>query len=358
MNFLLSGDQLDLQAAVRDYAGERADAGVRRGAFESETGFDADFWNGLMVLGVGGIGAPLEAGGLGLGLLDVALAAEALGYVGAPGPFLGHVLAIHAIALCGSDDQKRRWLPKLVTGETMGTIALAERDDRLRPSDWEARVSEGLLSGEKRDVLYPDFADLTVIGVADGFALVERAAAGQDMTPRDGADRTRRLAHVTYAAAPADAMPAALETAERVADAALILLAADAFGGATRLLEASTEYAKNREQFGGPVGRFQGLKHQLANMAVEVEPARGLYWYAAHAYDSQAPDAPRVAALAKAHLGDVFKQTARAAVEAHGGVGYTWDYDVQIWFKRAMFDFAYLGAPSRHRERAAQLSGW
>ena len=190
------------------------------------------------------------------------------------------------------------------------------------------------------------------------FASRVHASVGQQVTPRDGADRTRRLAHVTYVATPADAMPAPRETADRVVDAALVLLAADAFGGASRLLEMSTDYAKTREQFGGPIGRFQGLKHQLANMAVEVEPARGLYWYAAHAYDQQSPDSTRVAALAKAHLGDVFMQTARAAIEAHGGIGYTWAYDAQIWFKRAMFDFAYLGAPSRHREHAAQLSGW
>ena len=358
MRFLLSEDQLDLQVAVRDYALERGDAGARRTAFESESGFDAEFWVGLMALGAGGIGAPADAGGLGLGLLDVALAAEALGYAAAPGPFLGHVLAIQAIVLCGSDAQKARWLPRLTTGEAMGTIALSERSDRLRPSDWEARLTESLLTGQKRDVLYPDLADVTVVGVTDGFALVERGAAGQDVTPRDGADRTRRLAHVTYASTPAEAMPALGATADRVVDAALVLLAADAFGGASRLLEMSTDYAKTREQFGGPIGRFQGLKHQLANMAVEVEPARGLYWYAAHAYDREALDSPRVAALAKAHLGDVFMQTARAAVEAHGGVGYTWDYDVQIWFKRAMFDFAYLGAPSHHRERAALLAGW
>ena len=358
MKFLLSEDQVDLQAAVRDYAVERGDAGARRRAFEGETGFDGDFWQQLMSLGVGGIGAPAEAGGLGLGLLDVALAAEALGYAGAPGPFLGHVLAIHAIALCGNEAQKARWLPRLATGEAMGTIALAERGDQLRPADWETRLSDGRLTGEKRDVLYPDLADVTVVGVTDGFALVERAAPGQGVTPRDGADRTRRLTHVTYAATPAEAMPAGLATAERVVDAALILLAADAFGGASRLLQMSTDYARTREQFGGPIGRFQGLKHQLANMAVEVEPARGLYWYAAHAHDRQSPDSSRVAALAKAHLGDVYMQTARAAIEAHGGIGYTWDYDAQIWFKRAMFDYAYLGAPSRHRERAAQLSGW
>jgi len=358
VKFLLSDDQIDLQAAVRDYAVERGDAGARRGAFEGDSGFDAGFWEGLMALGAGGIGAPADAGGLGLGLLDVALAAEALGYAGAPGPFLGHVLAIHAIALCGSDDQKARWLPRLASGEAVGTVALAEADDRLRPADWRAAVADGLLTGEKHDVLYPELADLTVVGVTDGFALVERHAPGQTATPRDGADRTRRLAHVAYAATPADTMRAPREVMDSVVDAALVLLAADAFGGASRLLEMSTEYAKTREQFGGPIGRFQGLKHQLANMAVEVEPARGLYWYAAHAYDRQSPDSARVAALAKAHLGEVFMQTARAAIEAHGGIGYTWEYDAQIWFKRAMFDFAYLGAPSRHRERAAQLSGW
>ncbi|HEY0649071.1 acyl-CoA dehydrogenase family protein [Phenylobacterium sp.] len=358
MRFLLSDDQLDLQAAVRDYALERGDAGARRGAFEGDSGFDPDFWQGLMALGAGGIGAPEDAGGLGLGLLDVALAAEALGYAGAPGPFLGHVLAIHAIALCGSDDQKARWLPGLATGEVIGTVALAEPGERLRPATWETRFADGQLAGEKRDVLYPELADVTVVGVTDGFALVERAAPGQALAPRDGADRTRRLTQVTYAATPAEAMPASGEAADRVVDAALVLLAADAFGGATRLLEMSTEYAKTREQFGGPIGRFQGLKHQLANMAVEVEPARGLYWYAAHAYDRQSPDSARVAALAKAHLGEVYMQTARAAIEAHGGIGYTWEYDAQIWFKRAMFDFAYLGAPSRHRERAAQLGGW
>lgn len=358
MRFLLSDDQLELQAAVRDYAEERGGAGARRGAYESENGFDAPFWEGLMALGAGGIGAPVEAGGLGLRLLDLALAAEALGYAGAPGPFLGHVLAIHALVLCGRDDQKARWLPRLATGEAMGTVALAEADDRLRQADWRARLTAGKLSGEKRDVLYPELADVTVVGVADGLALVERGASGQVVTPRDVADRTRRLSHMSYAATPAEAMPASPEAVERLVDAALVLLAADAFGGATRLLEMSTAYAKSREQFGGPIGRFQGLKHQLANMAVEVEPARGLYWYAAHAYDRRSPDGPRVAALAKAHLADVYMQTARAAIEAHGGIGYTWEYDAQIWFKRAMFDFAYLGAPSRHRERAAQLGGW
>ena len=141
-------------------------------------------------------------------------------------------------------------------------------------------------------------------------------------------------------------------------DAGLVLLAADAFGGAQQLLEMSVEYAKTRQQFGVTIGSFQGLKHQLANVAVEIEPARGLYWYAAHAFDHVPDESERTAALAKAHLGQVYMQTARDAVEAHGGIGFTWECDVQIYFKRAMFDRAFLGAPSVHRERAAALAGW
>ena len=120
----------------------------------------------------------------------------------------------------------------------------------------------------------------------------------------------------------------------------------------------SVEYAKTREQFGVTIGHFQALKHQLANMALEVEPARALYWYAAHAFDREPAEAERAAALAKAHLTDVYMQVARDAVEAHGGIGFTWECDVQIWFKRALFDRAFCGAPDVHRERAAQLAGW
>ena len=141
-------------------------------------------------------------------------------------------------------------------------------------------------------------------------------------------------------------------------DVALVLLAADAFGGASRCVDMCVEYAKTREQFGVTIGHFQGLKHQLANMAVEVEPSRALYWYAAYAYDHEPDESERSAALAKAHVTDRFMQVARDSVEAHGGIGFTWECDVQIWFKRAMFDRAFLGAPSVHRERAAVLAGW
>jgi len=131
-----------------------------------------------------------------------------------------------------------------------------------------------------------------------------------------------------------------------------------AFGGASRCLDLAVEYAKTREQFDRPIGAFQALKHQLANMALEIEPARAMYWYAAYTQDHAPAEAARSAALAKAHLTDVFAQAARDAVEAHGGIGYTWEYPLHMWVKRSLFDRAYLGIPAIHRQRAADLAGW
>jgi alkylation response protein AidB-like acyl-CoA dehydrogenase len=142
-------------------------------------------------------------------------------------------------------------------------------------------------------------------------------------------------------------------------DAALVLLAADAFGAAHRLIRMTVDYCKTRQQFGQPIAQFQALKHQLANMAVEVDPTRGLWWYAAHAFDHESPErAARAAALAKSHVTDRAMQAARDAVECHGGIGFTWECDVQLWFKRILFDRQWLGTPEQHRERIAQLNGW
>jgi alkylation response protein AidB-like acyl-CoA dehydrogenase len=144
----------------------------------------------------------------------------------------------------------------------------------------------------------------------------------------------------------------------RLRDAALVLLAADAFGAAHRLVRMTVEYAMTRQQFGQPIAQFQALKHQLANMAVDVDPTRGLWWYAAHVYDHAPARAERAAALAKAHITERAQQVARDAVECHGGIGFTWESDVQLWFKRILFDRQWLGTPEEHRGRIAQMSDW
>jgi alkylation response protein AidB-like acyl-CoA dehydrogenase len=185
---------------------------------------------------------------------------------------------------------------------------------------------------------------------------VARDAAGVEVEPIDSADRTRRSFEVRFDGAVAEVLEEAAFT--RVRDAGLVLLAADAFGGAWQLVEFAVEYAKTREQFGQKIGEFQAVKHQLADMAVEIEPARSLYWYAAHAFDHIPEEAEQVAATAKAHLTDRYAQVARDTVEIYGGIGLTWECEVHMWLKRALFDRAYLGTPDVHRERTAQLAGW
>jgi alkylation response protein AidB-like acyl-CoA dehydrogenase len=141
-------------------------------------------------------------------------------------------------------------------------------------------------------------------------------------------------------------------------DAGLLLVAADAFGGARRCLEMTCTYALQREQFGQLIGSFQAVKHQLAEMAADIEPSLSLLWYAAHAYDHIANESARHAAMVKAHMTDVYDRVTRTSTELHGGIGFTWEFDLHLWFRRAIFDRGFLGDASYHRERAAELAGW
>ncbi|MGH0029478.1 MAG: acyl-CoA dehydrogenase family protein [Myxococcota bacterium] len=358
MNFDTSEEQELLQETVAQFlAGECPPAHLRE-IFDGDTGHDPALWKGMVELGLAGLAIPEEHGGAGLEAIDLALVAETLGYGGAPGPFFGHALAAEAILRGGSDAQRRAWLPKLASGEALGTVALGESGGVWLPEQWSVGGGE-TLRGSKSFVPYADIADVIVVGTAGGgLALVERGAAGLAVTPYEGVDRTRRVATVELSDTPAEALADGTNAAPRLRDVALVLLAADAFGVASRLIDMSVEYAGTREQFGVTIGHFQALKHQLANMAVDIEPARGLFWYAAHALDHVPADAERFAALAKSHITDRAMQVARDAVEAHGGIGFTWECDVQIWFKRALFDRAWLGTPEVHRERSVELAAW
>lgn len=359
MKFLLSDDQNELFQAVRDFALAECDAGARRHAFDSDDGFHEGFWKALMEMGTGGITLPADAGGLGLELIDQALVCEALGYVGAPGPYLGHVLAGLALRLAGSAEQQARWLPLLASGAVQGTVALAEEQGRALPPQWRTTLAGGRLNGTKTGVLYPLRAGVIIVGVeGGGLALVEGGATGLDAHAIDAVDRTRRLWNLSFTGTPAEPLAGDGAATQMLIDAALVLLSADSFGGACKALDMAVAYVKEREQFGRPVGAFQGMKHQLANIAVAVEPVRGLYWYAAHAFDHVPEDRTRLAAIAKAHAGERFLQAARDMIEAHGGMGFTWEHDAHIWLKRAMFDYAHLGTPATHRARAADLAGW
>jgi alkylation response protein AidB-like acyl-CoA dehydrogenase len=352
VKFHLSPEQEALQDTILRTIERICPPARRRELLEAGLDDDPASWGALMDAGLGGLLIPEGYGGTALGLEAAALALEIVGRTATPGPYLGHLLAGWAIAQSDNEDLKARWLPKLAAGEAVGAVAL----DGWTPDVWRLDASGGRLSGEINLVPGAGQAQVMVVGVQGGLAVVD-TSAGVEAEPVAGADPTRRLWTVKLSEALAQPI-ASNNVGQRLVDAGLVLMAADALGGAEQCLTMSVEYAKQREQFGVVIGRFQALKHQLANMALEVEPARALVWYAAYAWDLGLPDASRVAAHAKAHLCDRFVSVARAAVQAHGGIGYTWDYDLQIWFKRSLFDRAFLGAPSLHRERAATLAGW
>jgi alkylation response protein AidB-like acyl-CoA dehydrogenase len=357
MDFGLSEEQQLLQETIRGFVENECPLTRLREIFDGESDFDATLWQGLAEMGIAGLLVPEAYGGAEMEMLDLALVAEALGAGAVPSPFLGHALATLAISLGGSDAQKEKWLPDLADGSRIATVALGESPEGWDAGAWRAEVADGVLNGAKSYVTSADVADWIVVGVAGGgFAVVARDDVGVKIEPIGSVDRTRRSSRVTFENARAELL--ATPAAERVRDAGLILLAADAFGGAWRLVEMSVEYAKQREQFGRKIAEFQAVKHQLADMAIDVEPARALFWFAAHAFDHIPDEAEHAAAMAKAHITDRFVQVSRDAVEIFGGIGLTWECEVHMWLKRALFDRTYLGLPGIHRERCARLSGW
>jgi alkylation response protein AidB-like acyl-CoA dehydrogenase len=359
MDFGLSEEQRLLQETIRGFAAAECPPARLRTSFEAARGHEPGLWKGLAEIGVAGLALPDAYGGSGLDVLDLALAAEVIGESALPVPFLGHALAGLAIAWGGSAAQREAWLPRLATGDALATVAFAEPGERWQPEQWQCELARGRISGPKTFVPDAAAADVIVVGARGGeLALVERNAAGVRCTPVSGVDRTRALAELALDHAAAEPLADGARASARVRDAGLVLLAADAFGAAWRLLRMTAAYTGTREQFNTPLAQFQAVKHQLANAVTELEPTRGLLWYAAHAVDHLPERAAHAAAVAKAHVTDRAIGVARDAVELHGGIGYTWESDVQIWFKRVLFDRAFLGTPEVHRERSAALSGW
>ncbi|NLR72800.1 acyl-CoA/acyl-ACP dehydrogenase [Novosphingobium sp. ERN07] len=358
MNFLLSPEQHALVDSVSGLLRDRCDALHVHQVFDTpgEAAFDAALWSALSELGVPAIMVPEAHGGLGLELIDLAIVSEALGRAAAPVPFLGHALAALAISLGGSEEQKERWLPALASGEKIATVAFGESPGRWAPDEWT--LLGETLTGTKTMVPNAKEADLIVVGLGTGALAVVEKDASFTVARLDVADRTRPLDTVTFTDASAELLANGTVAAPRVFDAAAVLLAADAFGGADHCVNMSVEYAKIREQYGQPIAAFQGLRYQLVAMALATEPARGLYWFAAHAWDALPEKARHAAGQAKAHLAETYLQVTRDTVEAHGGIGFTWEHDTHIYMKRAMLDWAWLGTPSRHRQRAADLAGW
>ena len=354
MRFALSEDQVLLQDSLRRALGELSPLErVRRFADEDEASAP-DIWAGLTELGLPGLLIPEEHGGLGLGLLEAALAAEALGRAVAPTPFLGSaVLAPLALTLAGTAEQQTRWLPKLAAGEVTAGVAIAEPIAGARDG---AGVSAqgGRLSGKSLFAIGAAGCDLLIVAdQAGGLHLAEQAWAMEPMTTIDA---TRRLHEIVFQDTPAEPLQSN-GALDRLRDAAWTVLAADTLGAGEAMLEKAVAYAQERRQFGRVIGSFQAVKHLCAEMAAELEPARALVWYAAYAFDRAPEEASLMAAHAKAHTSEIGRFIARTATEVHGGIGITDLLGLHYWFKRIGLNRQLLGGPERVRETAARLQG-
>jgi alkylation response protein AidB-like acyl-CoA dehydrogenase len=348
VDFDLSAEQRLLEQSIDSFFAGSFPLSRVRDCYDAQLGPLDD----LGALHLSEILIPEAYGGGGGTILDVALAAERLGAAAAPGPFLGRVLAGYAITIAGSDEQRARWLPKLAAGERRATIAVGEPGDRWSLD--ELRMGGHRLTGEKRFVLAGDGVDLAVMVLADGLALVDFGAEGITVANTAVLDRSRPLISLALDGPDHERLAGGAEAAERVLQLGAVLIAADAYGGAARCLEMAVAYCQQREQFGTTIGHFQAIQHQLADMAVDVLPSRGMYWYAAHAMDCGLGGAAGFASLAKAHITDRYLAAARRTVEVHGGIGYTWESDLHFFLRRAVFDRAYLGSPELHRQRRAR----
>lgn len=318
-----------------------------------------DLWRGLADLGVPGLLIAEEHGGLGLTLLDAALAAEAFGRHVAPAPFLGAALAAIALRDAGSAAQQSRWLPKLAAGEALAAVAISEAVAGARDGAG-VTASDGKLNGTSLFVIDAAEADLIVVADRTGaLHLVAGDAPGITRIALTTIDLTRRLGEVRFEDTPAEPLAAGTASANlaRLRDAAWVLLAADTLGAGQRMIEKSVAYAAERKQFGRVIGSFQAVKHLCAEMAAELEPCRALVWYAAHAWDAVPDEASLTAAHAKAHLSEVGRFVARTATEVHGGIGITDLLGLHYWFKRIGLDRQLLGGPERVRHLAAVIQG-
>ncbi|HVI33526.1 acyl-CoA dehydrogenase family protein [Phenylobacterium sp.] len=351
MRFALSDDQRMLQASVGKALAELAP--LERVRAYAEGGDCADIWRGLADMGLPGLLIPEEHGGLGLGLVEAALAAEALGAAAAPSPFLGSAVLAPLALRGGSAGQQAKWLPRLASGEATAGVAISEPVAGARDgAGVEAR--DGRLTGKALFVIDAERADILV--VADrtgGLHLVESPPAPVAMP---SIDATRRLSEVVFEDTPAEPLGGNAGL-ERLRDAAWTMLAADTLGAAQTMLDKAVAYAKERRQFGRVIGSFQAVKHLCAEMAAELEPARALVWYAAYAYDNAPDEAGLMAAHAKAHLSEIGRFIARTSTEVHGGIGMTDLLGLHYWFKRIGLDRQLLGGPERVREAAARAQG-
>jgi hypothetical protein len=374
MDFGFSEEQELLRAEVRKFLDQNCPLEEVRKLAETPSGFSRPLWDRMAELGWVGLALPEAYGGGGLGWVDLVVVLEETGRTLFPSPLVANVLAATAIERAGDADQRARWLPALARGSTIGTVALLESSDRPDPEAIAlAGAPEGsgfVLRGEKLFVPDAQNADLFVVAFraapAPGeraLAVLERGAPGVSVEPHALLDPTRRAGRLvldgarvgreTLLGAPGEVSAAIA----RILDCGATAVAAEAVGAAEAALSLTVRFAKTRVQFGHPIGRFQGVKHPLAEMYVGVESMKSLLYYAAWALDEGSPDAPLAVSRAKAFASEAFARLGIDCIQLHGAIGTTWEYDAQLYLKRAKWTRPAFGDASFHYERIARLGG-
>ncbi len=370
MNFAFSEEQEELRSSVRRFLDDKSPIPEVRRLMETTDGYDPAVWAQMgSQLGLQGLAIPEEYGGSGFTYVELIVVLEEMGRSLLCAPYFATIaLAANAILTSGDDGAKKELLPGIASGDTIATLAFTEDNGRWDEggiATTATKAGDGwTLDGHKMFVIDGHVANLLVVAARTpaGLSLfaVEGTAAGLTRTPLATMDQTRKQARLELAGTPGRLIGAdggASAGLSRTLDLAAVALAAEQVGGAQRCLDMSVEYAKERVQFGRPIGSFQAIKHKCADMLLEVESAKSAAYYAGWAAAESSDELPVVASLAKAYCSDAYFHAAAENIQIHGGIGFTWEHDAHLYFKRAKSSELLLGDPTYHRELLAQRIG-
>ena len=376
MDFGFSDEQDMLRQTARAFLEEHCPTTFVRHMMEDDKGYSADLWKEMAELGWLGLAFPEAYGGQGLGFVDLTVILEEMGAALLPSPFLSTViLAGQTILLGGSEAQKKAYLPKIAEGALIATLAMTEPAGRFDAEGITAvkATPQGAgfrITGTKLFVPDAHIAELLVVAARTketddksagiSLFLVEGNSPGVSTTLLKTMDQTRKQCEVVFdnVQVGRDRLLGTLDQGwpilQKVLNLATVSLCAEMVGGAQRVLDLSVSYAKERVQFGRPIGSFQAIKHKCAEMMLQVESAKSAAYYAAWAVDEDVPEAPLAVSMAKAYCSDAYRNTAGEGIQVHGGIGFTWEHDMHLYFKRAKYAEFTFGDATYHRELVAQ----
>ena len=375
MNFAFTEEQDLLRETARRFLDDRAPSEVVRKLMESHDGYDPAHWSEIAQMGWQAMAIPEEYGGAGFSFLETVVLMEEMGRSVFPIPYLSTVILSSNLLLeLGSEEQKQTHLPGISAGESVWALALTEPSGRWDAAGVEATATPDgdgwTISGTKSYVVDGHVADHLLIVARTGESaedvsvfIVDSGAQGVLATKVESMDQTRSLAAVELDGVQVDqsallgAVGAAWPAIETVLDIAAVALAAEQVGGAQTCLDMSVEYAKVRMQFGRPIGSFQAIKHKCADMLVQVESAKSAAYYAGWATSERNEEFAVVALLAKSYCSEAYFMCASENIQIHGGIGFTWEHDVHLYFKRAKSSELMFGDPTYHRARLADRIG-